>query len=338
MIVYDNIISTIQMNGGITVLFAEIKDRLRQKGVSFTSIDYHEESLSESPVVQRPRLLERYRKCLIPENLARRGHVFHSTYYRNSNSAQIPTIVTVHDFTYERVLSGAKRIVHHIQKRQAILNADQIICVSENTCDDLLHFIPEARNKNITVIHNGVSESYHQLSNRQITNEVLFVGQRSRYKNFASLVNALSELPDLRLCCIGGGAFTRREVVFLERIIPGRYKHLGPLSNADLNAAYNNAYCLVYPSVYEGFGIPIVESMRAGCPVIATRSSSIPEVAGDAAILLDQASPQQIYLALKTVPSCRNELVARGESRAKLFSWDKTFDATLNIYRKFLDY
>ncbi|HDW2027942.1 TPA: glycosyltransferase, partial [Enterobacter ludwigii] len=120
--------------------------------------------------------------------------------------------------------------------------------------------------------------------------------------------------------------------------IPGRYKHLGRVSDEELNSIYNRVFCLLYPSLYEGFGIPVIEAMRSGCVVIAVNVSSIPEVAGDAAILLDDPHPAAIAHALKELENqlFYNKLRNNGFTQAKKFSWEKCYKDTLAIYKECL--
>lgn len=336
MIIFDNIVSTLQHTGGISVLFSEIENRLTRDRIAFERIDFNASRVSTNSKIQKSRLLERYRPCSISSKIPA---VFHSTYYRTpANKKNLITVTTVHDFTYERFVGGLKRAVHSVQKNYAIRNSDAIICVSQNTKNDLLEFVPGTSPDKIHVIHNGVSDTFTPLF-RAPKNQVLFVGQRGRYKNFSSVVKALSMIRDTSISCVGGGPFTKSELLFLEQNIPGRYIHLGYVTAEQLNSEYNNSIALVYPSLYEGFGIPILEAMRAGCPVIAVHSSSIPEVAGNAAILLNRGTPDEIKTAIESLSQNNNRdaLAELGLLQSRNFSWESTFNKTLALYNNFLD-
>ncbi|MGY5760989.1 glycosyltransferase family 4 protein [Vibrio cincinnatiensis] len=334
MILFDGVIESIQGCGGISVYFNEIVKRC-QKKQSITYLKYDERGYVNISVdvseLRLLRFLERYRDVSCAKNTV----VFHSSYYRLPTT-RVPTVTTVHDFTYEKFVRGPAKWVHCWQKYRAIKHSDIVICVSHNTARDLMHYCPIDPSK-IRVIHNGVSESYHVLPNMQTkTNEVLFVGARAGYKNFELAVDALVKRPELSLSIVGGGPLSEAEQQRLDARIPGRYAWLGRLSDEELNLAYNRAYALLYPSSYEGFGIPIIEAMRAGCPVIAVNVSSIPEVAGSAAILTDVADADLFANALLSIPQRRKALVEAGLEQAKKFSWDKCFEETLQVYKELM--
>ncbi|MEZ9718570.1 glycosyltransferase family 4 protein [Vibrio cyclitrophicus] len=318
---FDPIIFELQGGGGITVYFKNILSRINESYGDSLILD-----------VSRKRIFKRYRDCEVNFDKG----VFHSSYYRLPKNRKIKIVTTVHDFTYEKYITGPKRWVHCWQKYRAIKNSDIVICVSDNTAKDLMQYCP-IEPKKIRVVHNGVSEAYHPITNmRNVTNEVLFVGARTGYKNFDLAIDALARLPEYVLSIVGGGELTKNEVALLESCIPGRYTWLGRLSDADLNLAYNRAHALIYPSSYEGFGIPVIEAMRSGCPVVAVNVSSIPEVAGNAAILTEYSDAKLFKEALLKVSETREELINAGLEQAAKFSWDKCFQETLQVYEELM--
>lgn len=333
MIVYDGVIFSLQHQGGISVLYRSLFDGLQKANRNFNVLTYGSVGLGDyNETSIAARFLERYRD--VSELCVAENSIFHSTYYRLPEGRSASAIVTtVHDYTYEYFSSGIRKGIHSWQKNRAVLQSDLIICVSESTKLDMLRFTPGKVKGEIVVVPNGVSDDYQWLC-KEIKEQVLFVGARSGYKNFSAAVMAVSELPELVMVCVGGGAFTKSEERLLERYLFGRYKHCGYVDNETLNNLYNQSICLIYPSLYEGFGIPVLEAMRAGCPVIAVRSSSIPEVAGDAAYLIARGEPQEIVRGIRWLMLDKNRTgkVLAGLEQANKFSWDNTVSQTLKAY------
>ena len=336
MIVYDGIVFNIQRTGGISIMFAELINRLPAGSYELVGFrDAPPPALTDAAWQPRaPRFLERYRRAA----MGRSGDVFHSTYYRLP-AARGPRVVTsVYDFNYERFATLPDRLVHSAQKRAAIAGADRAICISKNTQDDLLEFFGADLHRKSVVVPLAASDAFHRLSNETLRPQVLFVGKRNATKNFAPVVDALAALPDLSLVCVGGGEFTSAERARLERTLPGRYHHTGHLDDAALNREYNRSLCLAYPSLAEGFGIPILEAMKAGCPVVAVRAASIPEVAGDAGILLQRGDADELRAAISSllVAEARDAQVRRGLERSRAFSWDETCRRVRAVYEELL--
>lgn len=338
MIIYDGIIEKLQQGGGVTVVFNELIKRLSHSYLYFSyEVSSHIANSKQNHILSS-RFLERYRDAQLSPELLGETAVFHSTYYRLPANANLPVVTTVHDFTYEKFVKGPAKWVHSWQKNRAIRNSDLVICVSYNTAKDLLQYCPIDPNK-IRVIYNGVSDSYHPLdvvSNEHSHQAVVFVGARSGYKNFKLAVESVAVVPSLQLQIVGGGKLSEDEIKHLDAHLPNRYRWLGRLSDEKLNHTYNQAYALLYPSSYEGFGIPVLEAMRAGCPVIAMNVSSIPEVAGDAAILVNEATVAAFSEALIKLPAMRNQLISAGFMQAAKFSWDRCFEETLAVYNELL--
>jgi len=322
--------------GGISVLFTEIISRLPPTAYELVChgatappglVDRPHSSL-------RPRRFERYRRARFGGSAA----IFHSTYYRLPAARGPKVVTTVYDFVYERFASLPRRLVHGVQKQAALAGSDRIICISENTRRDLIEFGGERYRARSVVVPLAAAAAFRPVAGVTRQPQVLFVGARGGYKNFTALVHALAPLREVSLLCVGGGELTSDERAHLERNLPGRYRSAGFLTNDELNLEYNRSLCLAYPSLYEGFGIPVLEAMRAGCPVIAVAASAIPEVAGDAALLLQRGDPDEIRRAIESVAQAdtRASLVARGAARSAGFSWDETFRRTLGVYEDLL--
>jgi mannosyltransferase len=334
-LVFDGIVFRLQRTGGISVLFTELLRRLPRD--RFTLVGFQAApppALAEVPYrATRARRLERYRRA----TFGAEAELFHSTYYRVP-AARGPRVVTsVYDFVYERFSSGVRRAVHVGQKGAALARSDRIICISESTRRDLLTFCGVRYEGRTVVVPLAAAEGFRPLPGETRRAQVLFVGARGGYKNFAAVVEALGPLRDISLRCVGGGPFTPAERRQLEATLPGRYEGLGYLPDEALNREYNRSLCLAYPSRYEGFGIPVLEAMRAGCPVVAVGKSSIPEVAGDAALLLERGDVDELRAAFTRLrDGPESVLVERGFVQASRFSWDETARRTRAVYEELL--
>jgi mannosyltransferase len=260
--------------------------------------------------------------------------LFHSSYYRYCKNKNAVNITTVHDFIYEIFRHDLKSNMHKIQKKTAIENSKAVICNSENTKKDFFYFYPNY-NGVVKVIYMGVSGEYRYL-NRFRNNTVVFVGGRSGYKNFEYAVKIVHELQNLNLQIIGGGDLKKREIALLEKYLPYRYEYYQSLSNEELNIKYNEAKFLLYPSLYEGFGVPVVEAQAAGCPVVCCGVSSLSEVAGDTAIYIsgnDIANDLPVILALEE-RDYYHHIVEKGMDNCKRFSWKKCAEETQKFYQE----
>jgi glycosyltransferase involved in cell wall biosynthesis len=227
-------------------------------------------------------------------------------------------------------------------KAESVARADHVICISESTQRDLIEILGVEPTKT-SVVHLGFALTQQRPfeSTSYDRPYLLYVGQRSGYKNFESLLIAYSSSHELMsnydLLVFGGGNWTDSEL--------GRASCLGidvsRLRNIQGNDCalanlYQNASLLIYPSIYEGFGIPPLEAMSFGCPVVSSNTSSIPEVVGEAAELFDPYSPSAMLIAIERVLGSsrhRQALVDRGYTRIKKFSWDRCAEQTAEIYR-----
>lgn len=360
-ILYDNIIFELQKSGGISLYWSElIKRHLVNPDIN---ISFLETSSNTTGNIFRQRLnlphtraggnwtglpqaIQRY----LSVNQQPGTSVFHSSYYRNprQNSINSRHIVTVHDFIYERYVTGIKKSIHSWQKYKALAKAEGIICVSESTKADLLKIYPEFRGKSIRVIYNGVSDVFRQVdinesrlllqhSYQLCSPFVLYVGARtSSYKNFDLAVNAVSSDKNYNLVLVGGGNLNFSELALLDRELKGRYLHLQYIPQTHLNMLYNVAHCLLYPSSYEGFGLPLIEAQSAGCPIIAGNNSSISEVVKSKSCLLNKMSVDGIAGMIKALESSdfREQIINDGLLHSSRFSWDYCYEETMRFYNE----
>lgn len=350
----DNIVFDLQKAGGISVYWSELVKRYHGSGHEVTFIEQRPETSNifrKQVEINPPNIF--YQTCL-PSKISRylpvrlnmdSPAIFHSSYFRVCNNANAINIVTVYDFIYELFESGLKQRVHRMQKKYALNNADAIICISESTKVDLLKLYPYLSPAKVKVIHIAAGNEFSPLENitqvsgpyEQILNKkyILFVGSRSNYKNFNLAIEAVSKLNDFSLVAVGGGELTDNDNHKLSPI-RDRFFHVKSPSCKDLNLLYNFAFCLLYPSSYEGFGIPIAEAMKAGCPVITSSVSSIPEVAGDAGLKLEIICAAEIVAKINSLEkeSFRAEVIERGYVQGNRFSWDRCFRETMECYEQ----
>ena len=304
-VIFDNIIFSLQRFGGISVVWNELLQRAQaDKELNLTELDYRNERLY--------RRLERYR---IPDYMAEKPSVFHSSYFRVLPQAGVHNVTTVHDLTYHFYRKGLPKAVHLWEEARALKHSEAIICISENTKRDLLTFYPWVKEETIHVIYNGVSDDFYPIKNIEKKGYLLFIGNSSvSYKRY-DIAQEVAKRTGLELV-------TARNV-----------------TSEELNKLYNEALCLLYPSDYEGFGLPILEAQKAGCPVIAQNYSSVPEVIGKGGLIVEHSSTekivQQMVEKVNEVQSRPMQgIIAAGIENAKRFSWDNTYEQTKNVYRQ----
>jgi glycosyltransferase involved in cell wall biosynthesis len=299
-----------------------------------------------------------YAASALPSSIVRRRFqpdiLHHTYYYPVRRVAPTRQIVTVYDLIHEQFpanLSASSSIARW--KAACVAGADHVICISENTRRDVLNTygIDEDR---VSVTYLGYDPLDMLLSNEsprafriRIFGEdipyLLYVGIRVGYKNFDGLLSAYASSAWLRknfyFLCFGGGDFTHSERLAISRAdVTERVRYVGG-SDAILASCYAHAAVFVYPSLYEGFGLPPLEAMSLDCPVACSGTSSLPEVVGDAAMIFDPAHPDSIRVALETVlgsPSLAAALIDRGRVRRVKFSWKECAEKTVDIYRAVL--
>ncbi|WP_338874066.1 glycosyltransferase family 1 protein [Spirosoma sp. SC4-14] len=271
--------------------------------------------------------------------------VFHPTYYSTYflNMLRKPLVVTIHDMTYERY---PEYFWAHdpltYQKRRNIERADAIIAISNATRNDLIRFFDVDPAK-IHVIYHGI-ETTDPAKSRPISNlpsnYLLYVGDRNGYKNFYFFLRAFKILqtryPDLHLILTGGGSLGIAEREYIYRLSLGnRVRHLSS-TDEELTFLYQNALCFVYPSLYEGFGLPILEAFRANCAMVLSNTACFREVAGDAAAYFELNQIDDLVNAidsLLTDTERRQRLIDAGAKRLRLFPVSESVQRTLALYK-----
>ncbi len=291
-----------------------------------------------------------------------RADVFHSPNYMIPLRAfpvakphQPKCVVTLHDVIplvfpdhaprskKRRLFPIYKRVMYEVGQR-----ADAILTVSESSRNDViqhLHIDPERR-QNVRVVYNGVSDTYKppfQLPDRR-TKTILFVGRMDPYKNVVALIEAFArirtdDLEKVRLKIIGPTEtrYPEAPARAAELGLDDAIDWMGYAQNDDILRAYQEADLFVLPSRYEGFGLPVLEAMACGIPVICSNTSSLPEVAGEAAIQVGPDDIQGLADAIANVlrdPVLANRMRDRGLEQAKKFSWRKCAEETLAVYEE----
>jgi glycosyltransferase involved in cell wall biosynthesis len=284
--------------------------------------------------------------------------LFHATFdYGLPLAAPCKQVLTVHDAyfgpkTYFR--SKWTRRYYQFMTRRGIRKAEAVITVSDFVKEKILNFYPEMKEHEakIQVVHNGVGEEFNTASPRSfpllekygIERYLLYVGALTEHKNLFGLLEGYSDLvrrhPDVPPLVIGGkpNPNLADPKPFIEkRGIEKKVLFLGYVPAEALPALYRSALLFVFPSLHEGFGIPILEAMACGTPVVTSTVAAMPEVAGDAALLVDPARPEAIQAGMAKLlfdPRLRRDLAEKGLKRAKEFSWEAMARKTLQIYEK----
>ena len=306
-VIADNIIFSLQRFGGISVVWNELLQRARaDQELTLTELDYRQ--------TMPYRWMERYR---IPDYTAETPSVFHSSYFRVLPQEGVRNVTTVHDLTYHYYRKGLPKAVHLWEEERALRHSEAVICISENTKRDLMRFYPWLQEDRIHVVYNGVSEAFAPIPSVEKRGYLLYVGNTAvDYKRY-DVAQEVARRTGLPLVTASG------------------------VTREQLNTMYNEALCLLYPSDYEGFGLPILEAQKAGCPVIAQNASSIPEVIGEKGWMVKHDTPQRMAAEMTDIVKqlqsrSTQELITAGIENAKRFSWDKTYKQTKDVYRQLM--
>ncbi len=257
-----------------------------------------------------------------------------------------PFVLLIHDMTHEIFPEGISKKDKTIEwKKKLVEKADHILAISENTKRDVIEFYNVPKEK-IDVVYWATSVKIPEkiidlgLPKRYI----LYTSNRGKYKNFAfffkSIVNILKEDKDLYLVCAGSSKFNEEELeLFKKNDLIEKVKHIRWSDNdndKEMASIYNKALVFVFPSLYEGFGIPLLEAFACNCPAVVSNTSSLPEVGGDAVEYFDPKDKKSIEDAVRRVVYDKNlseELKKRGRERLKMFSWEKAAAKFVEVYK-----
>ena len=278
---------------------------------------------------------------------------------RYGNFLSVPYIITVHDLIRYFDMDGEETFIRSPNRRdrhylnldfEGIRKAMRIIAVSQSTKDDLMHYldIPDER---ISVVYEGIDHRVFRPVSQRIYNHpyILFVSTEHPRKNFTTLLKAFSQLKsesrfkELKLVKVGnaGGQetdFRSQTMGVVESLnLSNEVIFTDFVPEADLPTYYSGAEVFVLPSLYEGFGFPVLEAMACACPVITSNNSSLPEVVGEAGIMVDPQNTNNLAQAMSKVltdSKLRDNMIRKGLEQAKRFSWEKAAEQTLEVYHK----
>ena len=262
-----------------------------------------------------------------PSSLARRARgldVLHCTTFRGPLRPRVPTVLTVHDLAilrYPEVFPRWHRLYGKAGLRRALRAADAVVAVSEFTRREVatLVGVPAER---IRVVPNGVDPLFTPDGSVAEGSYVLAVATLEPRKNLPRVVEA-ARLAGIELRVVGAQGWGGVDV-------PG---WVGEIPDPELAALYRGARCVLYPSLYEGFGLPVLEAMASGTPVVTSRDSAMAELAGDAAVLVDPRDVSAIVEGIAQAEARRAELVLRGLARAGEFTWERAADRVEALWR-----
>ncbi len=366
-ILFDHQIFSSQKYGGISRYFNELiiglnheKDINAQVSLLFSNNHYINDNhfvkyynfLSNAEFRGKVKLMTKLNEMYFISKLKKKYDIFHPTYYNPYFLKYLknkPFVLTVHDMIHEKFnIMFSKSDKTSEQKKFLAKKSSKIIAVSNNTKKDLIELF-DIKDSKIEVVYLGNSLLQNSISctgfNVLIPSKyILFVGGRKGYKNFEnfikSIITILKNDLNIYVVCIGGGTFNNYEIEMLKSLGVINKILQYDVKDEDLSYFYRNASAFVFPSLYEGFGIPILEAFACNCPVLCSNTSSFPEIAGEGALYFDPYSTESIKNAinniLNNVEDIRYKLIENGRRRLELFSWSKMTLQTRNVYESIL--
>lgn len=371
-VTFDGSIYTYQIHGGITRCYDELLPRICSLQpaveITFLTTRTRRHSLPRHPGIKELSLPDMSFRIPWPRPILRRiepplgraafsasvllscgvgeGSIWHSPSYRLPSRWRGPTVVTLHDMAPElfpEIYSSPSHQWHRRLKAQCLRRADLVICVSRTTQEDAVSVAGIPKEKTV-VVHHAASSTFRPLPEFPIEVEamgdgpfLLHLGNRSANKNFGLLLRAYSMWSlrsDVRLIVVGSGWSAQESELLEKHQLFDHVVLLPHVSDLELCQLYNKASAFVFPSLYEGFGIPILEAMASGCPIVASRIPSTLEIAGHCPIYFRPNSVEELCDALDlAINEGRNsDRVQKGLEISKQYSWTKSASKTLSLY------
>ncbi len=363
-ILYDHQ-AFIWKSGGIVRYFSELVESLTEIEIEvdisarFSNNEYLKDNFLKSstqyPYILGKKVTDRF------ASLANRFHsiyqlkkgdfdVFHPTFFNNyflQHLENKPFVMTYHDCIKEKFNLEHLDNASHEQKQEMLNKASKIIAVSENTKIDLLKFY-DIQSDKIEVIYHATNFNQLLSFNKKVVllpeKYLLYVGARNDYKNFKGFLEAFALIthkhPDTYILCAGGEQFSQSEIEIITHLgLIKKVIHQSFNNDDTLIELYQNAIAFVYPSIYEGFGIPILEAFTCDCPVVLSNASCFPEIAEDAALYFNPNNSEDIADKLEQIISnieLRKSLIIKGQSQKKKYSVQRRSQETISVYRSIL--
>ncbi|MEN8154844.1 MAG: glycosyltransferase family 1 protein [Acidobacteriota bacterium] len=362
-VIFDHQIFSMQKHGGISGYFfnlyknlVDLKNIKAEILIKYSDNSYiQKDHFHNIPQLFQGEFRGKYRiqnfiNRKVSEKILKRNifDIFHPTYfdpYFLNFLKEKPFVLTVFDMIFEKHLLKTDQNKLISNKKVLAERSAKIIAISENTRKDIIEILGIESNK-IEVI--GLAGD-HILAEKDISSPVLneryilYVGNRKGYKNFTlfleSVAPVLKEKKDLYLVCAGGGEFTEEEkLLFINEGVNSKV-HFFEVDNISLSNLYKNAELFIFPSVYEGFGIPVLEAFLLNCPVLLSDTEVFREIAGDAALFFDPVNKTSIRNTITEAlenKGLTDDLKEKGLERGKSFSWEKTAKQTFDLYQKLI--
>ncbi|WP_026994137.1 glycosyltransferase family 4 protein [Flectobacillus major] len=364
-ILYDHQAFSGSRYGGIARYFHDLMETLSKMGeevslsINFSNNEYLKESTVKKPWAYKyifgfmpTSMLVSRTNRLTSIRAIQKGNfdVFHPTFFHTYHLKHIgnkPFVLTYHDLIKERFNLGHLDNVSRENKQLLLDKASKVIAISENTKQDLMEFYRISADKIDVVPHASTFKSMSPYVNSHLKlpeKYLLYLGTRNDYKNFDNLLQAIVPIfakhKDFHLVCAGGGKFNEVEVQRLQALgLEKRVQQITFHADNTLFNLYQKATAFVYPSRYEGFGIPILEAFACGCPIILSNTSCFPEVAQDAGWYFNPDSVAEMTARIEEVlldKALQESLVKKGFLRQNDFSTQQTAQKTLDVYRSVL--
>lgn len=368
-ILFDHQIFSLQKVGGISRYFAEILHRLTKvynvdailkvffsenKYLQEHGFDIHNFGLGNFEFKGKERIYYQLNHLIYSGRIRNldKDVILHPTYFDDyflNPSFKNPLVITFHDLIHEhyfRTTQNAYTQKMLVSRKKLVNRADLIITVSDKTKFDLIEFYNVNENKIHTVYHGQSLEHLSKgKSNSEIKEEyLLFIGDRLFYKNFEFMVDAFNlvseKYPNIKLYFAGGRDVTSDELEFVKKNgLSDKVKFLNYLSENEMASMYSSAIALVFPSLMEGFGLPILEAFANDCVCLLSDIEVFHEIAGDCAIYFNPRLPSTFLPVFELIyqnESIRDSLTIKMKSRLNHFSWDIAAEQTYNLYKNLL--